>query len=104
MLTANVKLFSRNNETPYIISICSTGLANNSDSGEKRMKADKKKQHVSELTPQEFQKTFPIILKAVLPEFADWYEEERTVIQTRSILLSERYRKKPGQHIRENTD
>ena len=61
LLTANVKLFSRNNETPYIISICSTGLANNSDSGEKRMKADKKKQHVSELTPQEFQKTFPNI-------------------------------------------
>lgn len=80
MLTANVKLFSKNNETPYIISICSTGLANNSDSGEKRMEADKKKQHVSELTPQEFQKTFPIILKDVQPEFAGWYEEERTSI------------------------
>ena len=39
------------------------------------------KKHVSELTPQEFQKTFPIILKDVLPEYADWYKEEK-----RSIL------------------
>ena len=39
-----------------------------------------KKQHVSELSPQEFQKTFPIILKDVQPVYADWYEEEKTSI------------------------
>ena len=38
------------------------------------------KKHVSELTPQEFQKLFPIVLKDVLPEYADWYEEERKAI------------------------
>lgn len=38
------------------------------------------KKHVSELTPQEFQKTFPITLVDVLPEFADWYEEEKASI------------------------
>lgn len=38
------------------------------------------KKHVSELTPQEFQKTFPITLADVLPEFADWYEEEKASI------------------------
>ena len=38
------------------------------------------KQHVSELSPQEFQKTFPIILKGVQPVYADWYEEEKTSI------------------------
>lgn len=27
--------------------------------------------HVSELTPQEFRKLFPIVLKDVLPEYAD---------------------------------
>ena len=39
-----------------------------------------KKQHVSELTPQEFQKTFPIILKDVSPVYADWYQEEKISI------------------------
>ena len=38
------------------------------------------KKHVSELTAQEFQKTFPITLADVLPEFADWYEEEKASI------------------------
>lgn len=38
------------------------------------------KKHVSELTPQEFQKTFPITLVDILPEFADWYEEEKASI------------------------
>lgn len=38
------------------------------------------KKHVSELTPQEFQKTFPITLADVLPEFAVWYEEEKASI------------------------
>ena len=36
--------------------------------------------HVSELNPQEFQKLFPIVLKDVLPEYADWYEEEKKAI------------------------
>ena len=39
-----------------------------------------KKHHVSELSPQEFQKTFPIILKDVQQVYADWYEEEKTSI------------------------
>ena len=38
------------------------------------------KKHVSELTPQEFQKTFPIILRDVLPEYKEWYEEEKSAI------------------------
>ena len=38
------------------------------------------KKHVSELTPEEFQKTFPITLEDVKPEFADWYEEEKRAI------------------------
>ena len=38
------------------------------------------KKHVSELTPQEFQKTFPIILKDVQPEYKEWYEEEKKAI------------------------
>ena len=38
------------------------------------------KQHVSELTPEEFQKTFPIELKAVIPEYAEWYEEAKSAI------------------------
>lgn len=38
------------------------------------------KKHVSELSPQEFQKTFPITIKDVLPVYADWYEEEKTSI------------------------
>ena len=38
------------------------------------------KKHVSELTQQEFQKTFPITLADVLPEFKDWYEEEKASI------------------------
>ncbi len=38
------------------------------------------KKHVSELTQEEFQKTFPIILRDVLPEYADWYEEEKASI------------------------
>ncbi len=38
------------------------------------------KKHVSELNPQEFQKLFPIVLKDVLPEYADWYEKEKKAI------------------------
>ena len=38
------------------------------------------KKHVSELNPQEFQKLFPIVLKDVIPEYADWYEEEKKAI------------------------
>lgn len=38
------------------------------------------KQHVSELTPEEFQKTFPIELKDVIPEYAEWYEEAKSAI------------------------
>ena len=38
------------------------------------------KEHVSELTPEEFQKTFPIELKDVTPKFKVWYEEERDKI------------------------
>ena len=38
------------------------------------------KKHVSELSPQEFQKTFPIILQDVLPVYAEWYEEEKASI------------------------
>jgi len=41
------------------------------------------KQHVSELTPEEFQKTFPIELKAVIPEYAEWYEEARLAYPNR---------------------
>lgn len=39
-----------------------------------------KKEHVSELTPEEFQKTFPIELRDVTPKFKDWYEEEKEKI------------------------
>ena len=39
------------------------------------------KQHVSELSAQEFQQTFPITLKDVIPEYADWYEEEKAAIR-----------------------
>ena len=35
------------------------------------------KEHVSDLTPEEFQKTFPIELRDVTPEFKIWYEEEK---------------------------
>ena len=49
-----------------------------------------KKLHVSELTPQEFQKTFPITLADVVPEYADWYEEEKAgllgVIDAKDIV------------------
>ena len=38
------------------------------------------KQHVSELTPEEFQKAFPIELKDVIPEYAEWYEEAKNTI------------------------
>ena len=38
------------------------------------------KQHVSELTPEEFQKAFPIELKDVIPEYAEWYEEAKSAI------------------------
>ncbi len=38
------------------------------------------KEHISELTPEEFQKTFPITLTESDPEFAAWYEEEKTNI------------------------
>ena len=35
------------------------------------------KEHVSDLTPEEFQKTFPIELRDVTPEFKIRYEEEK---------------------------
>lgn len=35
---------------------------------------------VSELTPEEFQKTFPIVLKPYNPAYKDWYEEEKELI------------------------
>ena len=38
------------------------------------------KEHVSELTQEEFQKTFPIELKDVIPEYALWYEAEKEAI------------------------
>ena len=38
------------------------------------------KQYVSELTPEEFQKAFPIELKDVIPEYAEWYEEAKSAI------------------------
>ena len=38
------------------------------------------KEHVSELTPEEFQKTFPIELKDVISEYTDWYKEEEKAI------------------------
>jgi GrpB-like predicted nucleotidyltransferase (UPF0157 family) len=38
------------------------------------------KLHVSELTPEEFQKAFPIELKDVIPEYAEWYEEAKSAI------------------------
>ncbi|MBE5783440.1 MAG: GrpB family protein [Clostridiales bacterium] len=38
------------------------------------------KKKVSELTPAEFQKTFPIILEKHNPDYAAWYEEERALI------------------------
>lgn len=38
------------------------------------------KQHVSELTPEEFQKTFPIFVEDVIPEYKTWYEEEKASI------------------------
>ena len=38
------------------------------------------KKHVSELTPEEFQKTFPITLEDVVPEYAVWYEEEKAAV------------------------
>lgn len=48
------------------------------------------KQHVSELTPEEFQKTFPIVLEDYKPEYASWYEEEkasiRSVMQAKDIV------------------
>ena len=38
------------------------------------------KQHVSELTPEEFQKTFPITLQEYDPDYQAWYEEEKEQI------------------------
>lgn len=35
---------------------------------------------VSELTPEEFQKTFPIVLKPYNPAYKDWYEAEKELI------------------------
>lgn len=35
---------------------------------------------VSDLTPEEFQKTFPIVLKAHNPDYIDWYESEKAEI------------------------
>lgn len=38
------------------------------------------KKKVSELTPEEFQKTFPIVLKEHDPAYREWYEEEKDSI------------------------
>lgn len=38
------------------------------------------KRKVSELTPEEFQKTFPIVLKEHNPAYKEWYEEEKNSI------------------------
>lgn len=38
------------------------------------------KKKVSELTPEEFQKTFPIVLKEHDPAYKEWYEEEKDSI------------------------
>ena len=38
------------------------------------------KKHVSELSPEEFQQTFPITLEDVIPAYAGWYEEEKAAI------------------------
>lgn len=38
------------------------------------------KRKVSELTPEEFQKTFPIVLKEHDPAYKEWYEEEENNI------------------------
>lgn len=38
------------------------------------------KKKVSELTPKEFQKTFPIVLKENNPAYKEWYEEEKNSI------------------------
>ena len=35
---------------------------------------------VSDLTPEEFQKTFPIVLKPYNPAYKDWYEAEKELI------------------------
>lgn len=35
---------------------------------------------VSDLTPEEFQKTFPIVLKPYNPAYRDWYEAEKALI------------------------
>ena len=35
------------------------------------------KEHISELSPEEFQKTFPIELKDVIADYTEWYEEEK---------------------------
>ena len=42
------------------------------------------KKHVSELTPEELQRTFPIVLKETNPDYSSWYEEEEKKI--RSVL------------------
>lgn len=38
------------------------------------------KEHISELSPDEFQKTFPIELKDVISDYSEWYEEEKDKI------------------------
>ena len=47
------------------------------------------KEHVSELTPEEFQKTFPITLEDVRPEYSSWYEEERAAIVAMVQILDD---------------
>ncbi len=36
--------------------------------------------HVSDLSPEEFQQTFPIVLQETTAEFSAWYEEEKNSI------------------------
>ena len=38
------------------------------------------KEHISELSPDEFQKTFPIELNDVISDYSEWYKEEKDKI------------------------
>ncbi len=48
------------------------------------------KKKVSELTPEEFQKTFPIVLKEYNPSYKEWYEVEKdhilSVVNNEDVL------------------
>ena len=42
------------------------------------------KEHISELSPEEFQKTFPIELKDVIADYTEWYEEKDRILSVLS--------------------